>query len=93
MPGRTFVLAAMLKTLVDEDLVDRDFLNAHARDEKALWDALVGVDVDDYAKRAGVDPELVRTAARRIGTAGSASSSSSSTSACRFVISPETRGS
>jgi len=71
-PGTdAFVLAAMLAVLVEEDLVDRAFLGAHAANGQALFEVLQGVDVDVYAQRAGVDPELVRAAARRIGQAGS----------------------
>jgi formate dehydrogenase len=71
-PGTdAFVLAAMLSVLVQEDLVDRDFLVAHAADGSALFDALATVDVADYSARAGLEEDLVRAAARRIGRAGS----------------------
>ncbi len=71
-PGTdAFVLAAMLKVLVDEGHVDEAFLASRASDAPALFDVLRAVDVDDYAGRAGVDPELVRAAARRIGEAES----------------------
>jgi len=71
-PGTdAFVLAAMLTVLIDEDLIDRDFLAEHANDAKALFDVLAEVDVDEYSARAGVDADLVREAARRIGRAGS----------------------
>ena len=71
-PGTdAFVLAAMLAVLVEEDLVDREFLGARAGDPKALFDALATVDVADYCARAGVDEHLVREASRRIGRAGS----------------------
>jgi formate dehydrogenase len=71
-PGAdAFVLAAMLAVLAQEDLVDRDFLAAHAGDGSALFDALATVDVADYSARAGLEEDLVRAAARRIGRAGS----------------------
>ncbi len=71
-PGTdAFVLAAMLKVLVDEGFVDEAFLEARAGDGKALFEVLRAVDVDDYAQRAGVEPDLVRAAARRIGEAES----------------------
>jgi formate dehydrogenase len=57
--------------LVQEELVDGDFLAAHAGDASALFDALSSVDVADYCGRAGVEKELVRAAARRIGRADS----------------------
>lgn len=71
-PGTdAFVLAAMLKVLVEEDLLDDDFLAKHAGDGQALFDVLAQVDVDDYSARAGVDAGQVREAARRIGRADS----------------------
>jgi len=71
-PGTdAFVLAAMLGVLVQDGLLDEDFLAAHAADGRALLEVLRAVDVDDYAGRAGVDPALVRAAARRIGEAES----------------------
>jgi formate dehydrogenase len=71
-PGTdAFVLSAMLAVLLHEDLIDRDFLAAHAGDGSALFDALANVDIADYSARAGVDEDLVRAAALRIGRAGS----------------------
>jgi anaerobic selenocysteine-containing dehydrogenase len=71
-PGTdAFVLAAMLAVLVGEDLVDRAFLAEHAHDGEALFEALAAVPIADYCARAGVDEDLVREAARRIGRAGS----------------------
>ena len=71
-PGTdAFVLSAMLKVLVEEELVDRAFLDAHASDGAALFDALAAVPVADYCGRAGVPEADVRQAARLIGRAGS----------------------
>jgi anaerobic selenocysteine-containing dehydrogenase len=71
-PGTdAFVLSAMLAVLVEEDLVDGDFLAAHAGDGRALFDALADVPVADYCARAGVEESLVREAARLIGRAES----------------------
>ena len=66
-----FVLAAMLAVLVDEDLLDRAFLEARADDGSELFEALRAVDVTEYCDRAGVEESLVRDAARRIGQAAS----------------------
>ncbi len=72
VPGTdAFVLAAMLKILVDEKLLDREFLAAHASDGEALFDVLEGVPIADYCERAGVTEEIVRKAARLIGEAES----------------------
>jgi formate dehydrogenase len=74
LPGTdAFVLAAILKILVDEDLIDREFLEARANDGQALFDVLSDVPVADYCNRAGVAEADVRTAARLIGGAGSVS--------------------
>jgi formate dehydrogenase len=71
-PGTdAFVLSALLGVLVQEDLIDRDFLAAHASDGSALFEVLAKVDVADYSARAGVEADLVREAARRIGGAAS----------------------
>jgi len=71
-PGTdAFVLAAMLAVLLEEGLIDRAFLDQHAADGAALFQALSEVPVDDYCERAGVDAGLVREAARRIGRAES----------------------
>ncbi len=73
-PGTdAFVLAAMLKVLLEEGLTDQDFLAAHASDGQALFDVLGSVPVADYCERAGVPEELVREAARLIGGAESVS--------------------
>jgi anaerobic selenocysteine-containing dehydrogenase len=65
------LLAAMLAVLVQEDLVDHGFLEQHAEHYDEVLVAVRDIDVDDYAARADVDGELVRAAARRIGTAQS----------------------
>jgi anaerobic selenocysteine-containing dehydrogenase len=71
-PGTdAFVLAAMLKVLVEDGLTDQAFLEAHASDGQALFEVLATVPVADYCERAGVSEELVRKAARLIGEAES----------------------
>src|SRR3954471_19847889 len=71
-PGAdAFLLAAMLAVLVQEDLLDHGFLEERTERHEAVVDAVRDIDVDDYARRADVDPELGRPAARRIGTAAS----------------------
>src|SRR4051795_7514025 len=71
--GDAFLLAAMLAVLVQEDLLDHGFLEQRTENHEAVVAAVRDVDVAGYALRAGVDPELVRAAARRIGTAASVS--------------------
>src|SRR3954463_122087 len=71
--GDAFLLAAMLAVLVQEDLLDHAFLEARAEGHDEVIAAVRDIDVDEYARRAGVDAALVRAAARRIGTAASVS--------------------
>lgn len=72
IPGTdAFVLSAMLAVLIEEDLLDHDFLTAHAGDGQTLIDTLSRVPIADYCDRAGVPEDLVRQAARLIGKAQS----------------------
>lgn len=72
-PGTdAWCLAALLGVIVQENLVDREFLDAHTTGAQPVLAALAQVPVADYANRCGVDEALIRIAARRIGTAGSA---------------------
>jgi anaerobic selenocysteine-containing dehydrogenase len=74
IPGTdAFVLAAMLRILIDEGMLNQPFLDSHANDGRALFDVLGKVPVADYCERAGVSEELVRQAARLIGGSQSVS--------------------
>ncbi|MFP6654024.1 MAG: molybdopterin-dependent oxidoreductase, partial [Myxococcota bacterium] len=74
IPGTdAFVLAAILKLLIEEEMLDQPFLAAHASDGQLLFDALAMVPVADYCERAGVPEALVREAAHLIGRAESVS--------------------
>ncbi len=71
-PGTdAWCLAALGGVLVQENLCDEAFLAEHVRGVDAVRDALREVPVGDYAQHCGVDDELLRAAARRIGTAAS----------------------
>ncbi len=73
-PGTdAFCLSAILAVLVQEDLIDHEFLREHASGGGALFDALREVAVGGYCARAGVAEELVREVARRIARAASVS--------------------
>jgi formate dehydrogenase len=73
-PGTdAWALAALAAVLVQEDLCDKAFLAEHVNGVDPVLDVLRTVDVDDYALRCGVDAELIRAAARRIGGAASVS--------------------
>jgi anaerobic selenocysteine-containing dehydrogenase len=71
-PGTdAWCLAALAAILVQENLCDEAFLAEHVNSVDRVRDALHAVPVADYAQHCGVDQELLRAAARRIGTAAS----------------------
>lgn len=71
-PGTdAWCLAAMAAVLVQENLCNEAFLADHVHGAEVVRDALRDVSVHDYARHCGVDEELLRSAARRIGTAHS----------------------
>ena len=71
-PGTdAWCLAALAAVLVQENLCDEAFLAEHVHGVDAVRAALSEVPVADYAQRCGVDEELLRAAARRIGAAAS----------------------
>jgi anaerobic selenocysteine-containing dehydrogenase len=71
--GDAFCLAALLGTLVQEDLVDHAFLAGRCVDGDAVLPALAAVPVADYCARAGVAEPAVRDLARRMARAASVS--------------------
>lgn len=71
-PGTdAWCLAALAAVLVQENLCDETFLAEHVTGVDAVRAALGDVDVADYARRCGVDEQLIRAASRRIAGAGS----------------------
>ncbi|MGO4445050.1 molybdopterin-dependent oxidoreductase [Mycobacterium sp. 2YAF39] len=73
-PGTdAWALAALAAVVVQEDLCDNAFLAEHVTGVDSVLDVMRTVDVGDYALRCGVDEELIRAAARRIGAAASVS--------------------
>lgn len=71
-PGTdVWCVGALAAILVQEDLVDRAWLAEHTIGSEPVLGALRGIDVARYAEHCGVDEQLLRTAARRIGTAAS----------------------
>jgi anaerobic selenocysteine-containing dehydrogenase len=73
-PGAdAFLYAAMLAVLVEEDLVDRDFLAEHTIGAEEVLAELGQVPIPDFCARSGVPEEQVRTVARRIASARSLS--------------------
>lgn len=73
-PGTdAWCLSALAAVLVQENLCDEAFLAEHVTGVEPVRDALRAVDVDDFARRCGVDAELLQAAARRIAGAASVS--------------------
>lgn len=73
-PGTdAWCLSALAAVLVQENLYDETFLTEHVHGANAVRDALQEVPVGEYALRCGIDEELIRAAARRIGIAASVS--------------------
>lgn len=73
-PGTdAWCLAALAGVLVQENLCDDAFLAEHVHGVEPVRAALGDVPVADYSFRCGVDEELIRAAARRIGAAASVS--------------------
>src|SRR6202008_3075085 len=71
-PGTdAWCLAALAAVLVQENLCDEAFLAEHVHGVDTVRDALREVSITDYAQHCGVDGELIRAAARRIGAAAS----------------------
>lgn len=71
-PGTdAWLLAAMLGVIVQEGLIARDFLAAHADGLDGVLAHLGGIDVARFSEISGVPEELVRKAARRIAQASS----------------------
>jgi anaerobic selenocysteine-containing dehydrogenase len=71
-PGTdAWCFAALAAVLVQEDLLDRDWLSEHATGLGALEPTLSSVDIDAYATICDVDAELMRRTARRIASASS----------------------
>ncbi len=62
--GDAHLLLAMLGTIVQEDLADREFLESRTTGFAELRELLAAVPVDEYAGYAGLSPEAVRSVAR-----------------------------
>jgi anaerobic selenocysteine-containing dehydrogenase len=73
-PGTdAFCLSALLAILVEDDLLDHDFMEHRASNGDTLLDALRSVPIADYCARAGIAESELRAVARRIARAASVS--------------------
>ena len=71
-PGTdAWLLAAIAAVLIEEDLVDKEFIEASTDGYDKVKAVLQNVSVPEYCRRCGVDEDLVRKAARVIGSAES----------------------
>lgn len=71
-PGTdAFGVAALAGVLVQENLADRAWLTANTTGADSVVAELARVDVTDFARRCGVDENLLRAAARRLAAADS----------------------
>lgn len=71
-PGRdAWLLAALLGTIVQDSLVDREWMDEHTSDHEDIVEILRKVPVERYAEISGVDLETIRSVAKRIAEAES----------------------
>ena len=74
-PGTdAYLLAAMLKIMVEEGLVDQEFVANRTVGSEEAMAAILAVDVAKYCERTGVEQELVTKAAIAMGKAKSLAS-------------------
>lgn len=72
-PGTdAWLLAAMLGVLVEEDLLDHDFVTEHTDGAEEVLAVLREIPIGEYAEVCGVPEDLIRAATRRFATAASA---------------------
>jgi anaerobic selenocysteine-containing dehydrogenase len=69
--GDAHALAALLATLIEEDLVDHAFLESRTAELDAVLEVLAAVDIAEYSRRAGVTEQEIRDLARLLGRAES----------------------
>jgi anaerobic selenocysteine-containing dehydrogenase len=73
-PGTdAFCLAAILGVMVQEDLIDYDYIRDRTQNSDEVLAVLKEVPVGDYSSRAGLSEQIVRDVARRIARASSVS--------------------
>lgn len=73
-PGTdAWCLTAMIGVIVQENLLAREWLAAHATGTEKVIETFATISITRYAERCGVEEGLLRAAARRIATAKSVS--------------------
>ncbi len=69
--GDAWCVAALVAVLVQEDLVNHEWLAEHTTGAAMVLDAFRSIDIAAYAAECGVSEDLLRSAARRMGAAKS----------------------
>ena len=73
-PGRdAFLLSAMIGHIVQNDLQDDGFMEAHAVGFESICEAFTGIPVQEYTDHAGVDFEDMKTVAETLAKSSAAS--------------------
>jgi anaerobic selenocysteine-containing dehydrogenase len=67
--GDAHLMLAMLGTIVQEELFDREFIEKRTVGFEQLAELMRTIPVDEYAREAGTDPQLVRAVAREYAKA------------------------
>ncbi|WP_116365850.1 molybdopterin-containing oxidoreductase family protein [Parahaliea mediterranea] len=87
------ILAAMLRTIIADDLIDRDFVAAHTRGLAALQAAVAPFTPERVAREAGVDAatliDMAHTFARAgkgVATAGTGPNMSGNTTLLEYLV-------
>ena len=63
---------ALMHTIIEEDLVDRDYVDRYTEDYEALRELVSRYPAEQAAKICGIDPDTIRAVARDFGSAKSA---------------------
>jgi formate dehydrogenase alpha subunit len=66
------VLRGMIKCIIEEDLLDKQFVEAHTEGLDAIREELEGLQIQDLAEVAGITEEDIRDAARSFAEASKA---------------------
>src|SRR5215470_4900179 len=73
-PGSdAFCLAAILAVMVQEDLINHDYIRDRTQNSDEILEVLNEVSVAEYSGRAGLDEKMLREVGRRIARASSVS--------------------
>ena len=66
--GDAHMMLAMLGTIIQEGLEDRDYIGEYTIDFEKIETLANNINVDEYCREAGLDPETVKQVARQYAT-------------------------